>query len=512
MASRPAEAGRGGGGGGEGGDSRHPLPSNPAPFPCPHPSVPTVSEAPLSDAVAHELVGEAYTAAAVKAAAAAGGAAAAAVRGSHAHVEGAPAVTAGAGENTYTLASIVRHIGGLGGGHYIAMGRNDGDGGNALLQGSPEANWYTFNDSGVSRSNADQVADTEAYILFYVRTQGTAHGGGGASAFTPSPSLPRPLASIPPLDELRRAPLRVQDAGDAHDGAPCALVPLPFATHAAASGVVPSRVVYVSRWWWLRLQTCSRPGPITCADICTDHGALKPGLSSSWSRAQRSGNAVVALPLPVYEWLVRRFGAAGPPLWSMAPCATSAQEAQVLAERRTREAHQVAKVDSTRAGEGGGVPQEGGHADSTWYLISSKWLRAWRAFIDNKGPSDGTGRGVLPPGPVDNACLMRRDGTPQGNLRPRTHYRGINASVWNMFIAMYGGGPCIRRATIDMYDETPVPPPPAAVQALAPRNCAFLGLAPGVNWFIPPPGQRNAASSHDEDDSPSPGVARGPAL
>ena len=493
------------------GNSQHTLPSNPAPFPCPHPSVPQVSEAPLSDATAHELVGDAFAGAALAAASAAGRAAAAAVVG------GAPGAGHPPPSNTYTLASIVRHIGGLGGGHYIALGRNDGDGGGALLQGAGDGAWFTFNDSSVHRSTAGAVADTEAYIMFYVRNQ-----RGGApplerGAFRASPSLPRPLASIPPLDDLRRAPLRMLDESAPANSEPCALVPLPFAAHAAACGVAPGPSVLVSRWWWLRLQVCSHPGPVTCADIATDHGALKPGLHRVWSREQRRSHAVVALPLPVYEWLVRHFGAAGPPLWSMEPCATSAREAQVLAERRTREAHAVARVDSTRAGEGGGVPQEGGHADSSWYLISSRWLRAWRAFIDNKGPLDGTGRGVLPPGPVDNACLMRRDGSPQGNLRPRTHYRGINASVWGMFVGMYGGGPCIRRATINMYDDTPVPPPPPQVRALAPPSCAFLGLAPGVGWFIPPPGQPPAAAAAADSDgeqqgsTPTPGLARGPA-
>jgi len=515
-AARAALAAHGSGAGvtapGEG-DSRHPLPSNPAPFPCPHPSVPQVSEAPLSDATAHELVGDAFTAAALKAAAAAGRAAAAAVVGPGSTGDSTSDAHSGSLRNTYSLASVVRHMGGLGGGHYVALGRNDGDGGNGLLQGTTDGRWYTFNDSGVSHSDVDQVAGTEAYIMFYVRNQRCRSPPVQAGDFPASPALPRPLAAMPPLKVLRKAPLRVQGLDAAAGSTRCALVPLPFATHAAACGVALGPTVLVSRWWWLRLQTCSRPGPVTCADIATDHGALKPGLSSSWSREQQRAHAVVALPLPVYEWLVRQFGAAGPPLWNLQPCPSSAREAQVLAERRTREAQAVARVDSTRAGEGGGVPQEGGHADSTWYLISSRWLRSWRAFIDNKGPLDGTGRGVLPPGPVDNACLMRRDGTPQGNLRPRTHYRGINASVWGMFISMYGGGPCIRRATIDMYDETPVPPPPAAIHALAPHSCAFLGLAPGVGWFIPPPGQQPPPPLEQEGSggSPSPGLARGPA-
>jgi ubiquitin C-terminal hydrolase len=62
-------------------------------------------------------------------------------------------------EHTYNLYAIVNHMGGLGGGHYIAHCKN-------LLDGK----WYNFNDDTVSYVNSfESLIDESAYILFYER-------------------------------------------------------------------------------------------------------------------------------------------------------------------------------------------------------------------------------------------------------------------------------------------------------------------------------------------------------
>jgi hypothetical protein len=61
--------------------------------------------------------------------------------------------------------------------------------------------------------------------------------------------------------------------------------------------------------------------------------------------------------------------------------------------------------------------------------MSEVWLGQWRAFIANSGGSDGTGRGALPPGPIDNARLLGKGGKPLPNQRPVIHYRGVNNNV-----------------------------------------------------------------------------------
>jgi ubiquitin carboxyl-terminal hydrolase 4/11/15 len=60
----------------------------------------------------------------------------------------------------YDLISISKHMGGLGGGHYVAYGRS-----------SENGKWYYFNDSMVTESSAEEVANDQvgAYVLFYIR-------------------------------------------------------------------------------------------------------------------------------------------------------------------------------------------------------------------------------------------------------------------------------------------------------------------------------------------------------
>ena len=67
--------------------------------------------------------------------------------------------------------------------------------------------------------------------------------------------------------------------------------------------------------------------------------------------------------------------------------------------------------------------------------------------------ADGTGRGTLPPGPVDNARLLGKDGKPLPNLRAITHYRGVNANVWTFLYSIYGGGPTLKRRDINIYTD-----------------------------------------------------------
>lgn len=62
-------------------------------------------------------------------------------------------------DHSYNLYAIVNHMGGLGGGHYIAHCKN-------LL----DSNWYNFNDDTVSYVNSvESLIDESAYILFYER-------------------------------------------------------------------------------------------------------------------------------------------------------------------------------------------------------------------------------------------------------------------------------------------------------------------------------------------------------
>jgi len=60
----------------------------------------------------------------------------------------------------YDLSSVSKHMGGLGGGHYVAYARS-----------SENGKWYYYNDSSVSESSPEEVANDQvgAYVLFYVQ-------------------------------------------------------------------------------------------------------------------------------------------------------------------------------------------------------------------------------------------------------------------------------------------------------------------------------------------------------
>lgn len=121
------------------------------------------------------------------------------------------------GDTRFDLVSVVEHIGGLGGGHYIAHARH-------RAQGA----WFTFDDLDVRRTEGGAVAGREAYLLFYVRR--------------------RPPRSAP-------VALPVADPGEPR--------------------------VFVSRAWWLRYTALATPGPVTAADILCDHGSVKRELAGA---------------------------------------------------------------------------------------------------------------------------------------------------------------------------------------------------------------------------------------
>ncbi|RIA98841.1 peptidase C19, ubiquitin-specific peptidase [Glomus cerebriforme] len=83
--------------------------------------------------------------------------------------------------------------------------------------------------------------------------------------------------------------------------------------------------------------------------------------------------------------------------------------------------------------------------DEYWFLISVAWLFSWHHFTSG-GP---------PPGPIDNYSFLQKDGKPKEKMKRGTHYRGVNNSVWNYFVNIYGGGPICVRNKIDLYDPDP---------------------------------------------------------
>lgn len=221
----------------------------------------------------------------------------------------------------------------------------------------------------------------------------------------------------------------------------------------------------------------------------------------------------VGLTAAQYCHLAAEYGAAEPPLTQLHGCAACEEEAAALAARREREKERIVAIDSKRLPDGDvwfimsevrvreerrGAPlrthssRAHAHAHVRAPPLSHQvWLKSWRDFIDSStsAPSDGTGRGVLPPGPVDNARLLGKDGKPLPNMRASMHYRGVNKKVragagagaggerggvqqcarrrlrpplplpraprqvWQFLEGIYGGGPVLKRSKLDLYAE-----------------------------------------------------------
>lgn len=65
----------------------------------------------------------------------------------------------------YKLIAVSNHYGGMGGGHYTAYAKNCKDG-----------QWYSFDDSSVSRVDEGQIISKAAYVLFYQRQESEHQG------------------------------------------------------------------------------------------------------------------------------------------------------------------------------------------------------------------------------------------------------------------------------------------------------------------------------------------------
>lgn len=400
---------------------------------------PVLTDTPFSDDLAARMVSEARQAAALKAAAVGAG-------------DLSYGASPGEGPTQYELVSLVQHMGSMGGGHYVAYGKHQ-------LSGQ----WLCFNDARVSRTSPEGVAGQEAYILFYSRVR---------SAPTARLSMP-----LPPPDG------RPRDSSRIH--------------------------CWLSAQWWLRRRLFACPGPITSYDVACPHGRLSRHLREAATDALTGKLEPLHFLIPVTEAqfavLVATHGRHGPVILDLADCPACKSEAKALAARRRAEATAIAGVDSKSLPASGHVDA----ADQYWHLIGSAWVKRWHAFKDNGETGldivqlplhdcvcyrssdelfvcprldvarvrfcgradatleDGTGRGALPPGPVDNSSLLRANGSPRGNLRAAVHFRGVNGSVWQFFHGLYGGGPRMRRRRkIDIYEEPVDPIPPDLLGSL----------------------------------------------
>jgi len=158
--------------------------------------------------------------------------------------------------STYDLCAVITHFGNVGGGHYIAYAKN-----------CINNKWYEFNDSMVSEVSEYNVANAEAYVLFYNKR------------FS--------------MEQKFRTHMREKMTKLSNSPTFCG--------------------VYISREWLIRFDTCVEPGQISNCDFLCRHGDVPPTLMPEVS------NFVVFIPTSVWNTLHSRFGG-GPEVSTLSEC------------------------------------------------------------------------------------------------------------------------------------------------------------------------------------------------
>ena len=80
------------------------------------------------------------------------------------------------------------------------------------------------------------------------------------------------------------------------------------------------------------------------------------------------------------------------------------------------------------------------------FVISSLWLRSWRAFV-GLGRQTSAAGSSRPPGPISNQDLFGLDGNVKANLAQgiQQDYCVIEHPLWEFYVNIYGGGPPVIR-------------------------------------------------------------------
>lgn len=268
----------------------------------------------------------------------------------------------------YELFSVICHHGTAGGGHYTCFALNSGQ-------------WYEFDDQCVTKVSADTVQSCEAYVLFYRKVTTTVH-------------------------EMKA---KAKDI---------------------SSKCLIEDVVYISRQWFNRFNTCAEPGPIDNSDYLCHHGAVNPERAGSFKQL------AITIPREVYEFLHKKFGGC-PPLLNIHICPSC----QALNKRLVSEMERFCQLNWEFQNQ----------EEPPTHLLSMAWYTQWHNFVQKRTQE--------PPGPIDNSKVNQND--------PNSDYAEINEAIWSFFYSNYGGGPEMRIKPLIMpksnsetnVNENPSPPP-----------------------------------------------------
>ncbi|XP_038063636.1 ubiquitin carboxyl-terminal hydrolase 20-like [Patiria miniata] len=219
----------------------------------------------------------------------------------------------------YDLTAVICHHGTAGGGHYTCYGQN-------WLNGQ----WYEYDDMYVTEVSDLQVANCEAYVLFYKKVS----------------------------DEAVKERQKVSDLFEQHE---------PSFLH-----------FYVSLQWLNKFNSFAEPGPISNNDFLCKHGGVPP------SKASYVDQLVLKVPQPVWEYLHQRYGG-GPAVNHLYGCSTCQAEAEQIERRRKDEKETFLRLNEAFS--------QDDSPDSVIYCISLAWFKTWENFVkakekDPPGPID----------------------------------------------------------------------------------------------------------------------------
>lgn len=171
-------------------------------------------------------------------------------------------------------------------------------------------------------------------------------------------------------------------------------------------------------------QTVSDPGPLSISHLICPHNNIRPQYSlSSFLKLSSSQDNNIR----------QKFNPDHPPLASLSECESCLLDFTGICVRAEMELELINELNSIEIFEG------------PWYLISTKWLDNWKSFCKLESFN-------RLPGPIDNKILLKK-GKPRKNLEKGEDYRAVNRHVWEIFKALYGGGPEIMRLKAEIYDE-----------------------------------------------------------
>jgi len=305
----------------------------------------------------------------------------------------------------YRLIGLIQHIGSMGGGHYIAYCQHK----------RKAQDWYEFDDVQVNPVMPEQVERAEPYVLFYQRV--------------PSRAAKHDRQTF--KNDMRATQERINQYL-MHSASRCR-------RNLYRSPPAELDMAFVSKHWYVRLTTMSRPGPLDNKEYLGPHGKL------GYSSEEFASEAFLPISRSLSKNLISIYGG-GPEITSLENCPLCQRHISAYNLRRAKEYELVQAYDTKDTGDG-----------QCWYLVDTGWVEEWKKYV--KSEPITAYWDMCGPGPVRNERLFEKDNPTKlkSSLRLKIDYIGVNGCVWWLFMHVHGGGPAVVRNDLEDIAEEMAP-------------------------------------------------------